>query len=79
VQTFLLILQIVPLLIEIIKAVESLIPKPGEGLSKWEAVKAILQEAVPKIEPVLPQIEKIVSIIVGIANKTGVFQKGGAS
>jgi hypothetical protein len=78
-QTFLLILQIVPMIVEIIRAIEALIPKAGEGPSKLETVLAIITEAVPKLESAKPQIEKIIAIIVGLCNRTGVFAKGVAS
>jgi hypothetical protein len=75
-QTFLLILQVVPMIVEIIRAIEALIPKSGEGPSKLETVLAIITEAVPKLESAKPQIEKIIGIIVGLCNRTGVFVKG---
>jgi hypothetical protein len=75
-QTFLLILQIVPMIIEIIRAIESIIPKAGEGPSKLETVLAIITEAVPKLESARPQVEKIIGIIVALCNRTGVFVKG---
>ena len=76
-QTFLLILQIVPMIIEIIRSIEALIPKSGEGPSKLETVLSIITEAVPKLESAKPQIEKIVGIIVSLCNRTGGFVKGG--
>ena len=74
-QTLILILQLIPLLIEVIKAVEKALPAAGYGSEKIEAVRKIMETSYAGIAEAWPTIEKIIGIIVELFNKTGVFKK----
>ena len=73
-QTALLMLQLIPTIISIIKAVEEAIPVSGAGKDKLDAVLQMIQDACPKVGDVIPQIVKIINTLVGLFNRTGVFQ-----
>lgn len=80
----LLALKILPLLLEVIKAAEGFLQSPKSGADKLDLVKGVVSSAydlfgdqikeVPK-EQALSLITSLTSVIVGIANKVGVFKK----
>jgi hypothetical protein len=74
-QTLIAILSIVPSLIRVICAVEEAFPQKGAGKEKLSAVKAIMQASYDGIAGMLPAIEQIVAVIVGLANTVGAFKK----
>ncbi len=71
----LIILQMIPALIEVIKAVESALPEGGKGKEKLALVKDMLSEAYGGINEVWPALEKIVARFVEFANAMGLFKK----
>ncbi len=73
-KTFLAILQLVPALIELIKATESAIPGSGNGAAKLSMIRQIMEAAYDGISEMWPVIEKIISAIVGVFNETGAFE-----
>ena len=74
-STIKLILQIIPIILEIIKAVESQIPESGMGKEKLQFIKDVLMSTIPQVEEILGVVEKIVSSAVTLYNSTGVFKK----
>lgn len=74
---FLLVLQAIPLIVDIVKTIEGLVPIGGQGKQKLDAVIEMVLAAVPKLENSVPTLVKIISAIVGLANKTGVFVTSG--
>lgn len=72
-NTLLQILQALPAIIAAIKAVEQAIPGSGQGSAKLDAVLAIITSAEASFTQCLPQLTTIVSVLVGLFNKTGVF------
>ena len=68
------ILQIIPMLIQVIKAVEEAIPFSGKGKEKLDAVINIV-DSMGELAKQIP-LEKIISILVNLFNITGVFRKG---
>ena len=74
-QIALAILGIIPALIKIIVAVEEAFPQSGAGKEKLEAVRQTLMIAYGGISDLWPSIEKIVAVIVSLANAIGAFKK----
>lgn len=70
-----LVINLLPLLIQLIRAVESAIPEAGKGGEKLALVRSILETVDTNIPPIWPAIEKVIGAIVGAFNKTGVFAK----
>ncbi len=71
----LLIIQMIPAIIDIIKKVEELYPESGAGKDKLLLVKSMLQAAYDGVTDAWPQIEKIIGVVVEFANRFGVFKK----
>lgn len=69
-----LIIQILPLIIELIKAIENAIPASGKGKEKLEFAKSVLDSAIPNIENIWASLEKIIGATVAVLNKTGWFR-----
>lgn len=74
-STLLKILQIIPALIGVIKAVEEMIPESGKGKYKLELIQTILQESYDGITDMWPMLEKIIGQIVETLNALGIFSK----
>lgn len=77
-----LVLSLVPMLIEIIKAIEEAIPGQGKGEAKLAAVRAMLEAAygvasgsVGTFESIWPAIAGTVGALVNLFNTTGIFRK----
>jgi predicted ATPase len=76
-KTLLAIVQLIPALIEMIKAVEAMWPEgsTGSGKEKLEAVENMLSAAYEGITDLWPSIESIISVIVSVFNSNGTFDK----
>jgi len=77
-----LIITILPLLIDAVKAIEDAIPGQGKGEMKLAAIRTVVEsayeaadEALPKIESFWPVIQKTISGLVSIFNASGIFKK----
>ena len=70
------IVQILPILIELIKSIESALPETGLGKQKLQFVRELLQTIAPDLLDNWPIIEKVVSTLVGLFNQGGLFKKG---
>ena len=70
----LMILQLVPVIIDIIKKLEEVMPESGQGAKKLEMLREILAEVYPNIMEMWDSIEKIVGVIVGLFNRNKVFE-----
>lgn len=71
-------LQLLPLLVETLKVVESLWPEgesKGKGAEKLETLRGLLMAGYEGITEMWPTIEKAVSVIVAAMNKSGLFKK----
>lgn len=82
IATIKLVLSLFPLLLETMRALETLIPVSGQGSAKLrllqEAVRAAFEaagEAAAAFEAAWPAIEKLVAATVGVLNSVGVFRK----
>lgn len=74
-QRLLLVLNLVPALIGVIKAVEEMFPGPGAGKEKLVLIRGILSAAHEGITELWPTLEVVVSRLVEFANATGLFKK----
>ena len=77
-----LILQLLPLIIETVKAIEAAMPGAGGGKAKLELVRATLQSAydtstgvVDKFDTIWPMIQNTVGAVVSTFNAIGTFKK----
>jgi hypothetical protein len=78
-----LVLSLVPVILETVKAVEAALPQSGQGAAKLALVRTTVQaafdvagNAVATFEQVWPALEKTIGAVVGLFNTTGVFKKG---
>lgn len=69
-------LQLIPSIITAIKAFEEAIPGQGQGEAKLAAIREILESISGQTAAMWPLIEKSISVLVGLFNRTGAFQKG---
>ena len=67
-EKILLIAKLIPVLIEIIKAVEAAIPGEGKGEAKLVMVRQILEVTDSTITNIWPSLEKVIGIIVTTFN-----------
>lgn len=67
-EKILLIAKLIPVLIEIIKAVEAAIPGEGKGEAKLAMVRQILEVTDSTITNIWPSLEKVIAIIVTTFN-----------
>lgn len=74
-ETIKLILQLVPIILELVKAIETQIPEGGQGKAKLEFIETVLTQAYPQITNIWGMVEKIISSAVALYNTTGVFKK----
>ena len=70
----LMLLQLVPVIIDIIKKLEEVMPESGQGSKKLEMLREILAEVYPNVMEMWNSIEKIVAVIVGLFNRNKVFE-----
>jgi len=69
-------LQLLPAIITAIRAIEEAIPGKGQGELKLAAIREILESVSGQVSSLWPFIEKAISVLVGLFNKTGTFTKG---
>ena len=69
------ILQLLPAIITAIKAIEEAIPGKGQGEMKLAAIREILESVSGQVSSLWPYIEKAISVLVSLFNKTGTFTK----
>lgn len=69
------ILQLLPAIITAIRAIEEAIPGKGQGELKLAALREILESVSGQVSSLWPYIEKAISVLVSLFNKTGTFTK----
>jgi len=74
-QTFLAIVQLIPALIQLIKAVEEALPKAGLGTEKLALVRQIFETTYDSGTKLWPLVEPVIGAFVAIFNKAGIFSK----
>jgi hypothetical protein len=75
--TAIAILQLVPAIIDAMRALEEAVPGKDQGGEKSAAIKGILEATNSQIGTYWPIIQKTIDILAGFFNKTGVFVKAG--
>lgn len=78
-ETFTLILNLLPAIIQAIKAIEGALPGNSPGPAKLEAVIGIMTAADETIKPLVPQITTVIGHLVRLFNATGVFSSSSKS
>ena len=73
-QIAITVLQLIPAIIKAMKALEDAIPYDSVGPLKLAVIKGILEDINDKIAEIWPYIEKAITLITNIFNKTGVFK-----
>ncbi len=68
-------LQLLPAIITAIRAIEEAIPGNGQGELKLAALREILESVSGQVSSLWPYIEKAISVLVSLFNKTGTFTK----
>lgn len=71
----LLVLQFIPALINIIRAIEDAIPGEGKGEMRLAAVRELIEAVYDQGSELWPSFKKAIDILVATFNKTGVFVK----
>ena len=64
------IVQLVPVLITAIKAIEDAIPGKGVGEAKLAAIRGILEQADAAYTELWPKLQGVVGVLVGLFNAT---------
>ena len=72
-KILLLIVQLIPALISLIKAIEDALPAAGLGAEKLAAVRKIIEATFEGASEIWPTIEKVIGVLVSLFNSTGVF------
>lgn len=73
-NTIIMILNLIPALIQAIKAIEEAIPGSGKGEEKLSAIRSILESVDSSATKLWPQISAVIGVLVGLLNRTGVFK-----
>lgn len=68
-------LQLLPAIIIAMKALEEAIPGKGQGEMKLAAIREILESTSGQVQMIWPYVEKAISVLTTIFNKTGTFAK----
>lgn len=68
-------LQLLPAIITAIRAIEEATPGKGQGELKLAAIREILESVSGQVSALWPFIEKAISVLVSLFNKTGTFTK----
>lgn len=74
-ETIKIILNLLPLVIQIVQQLESLFPENGQGRLKLELIVKTIQNTYDVSDKTLPIIEKMVNVVVDVFNQFGVFKK----
>lgn len=75
--------QLLPVLIEAMKAIEAAIPQSGQGAQKLALVRELIEAAFDAVTDagvtfadVWPTVQRVIGKLVALFNATGVFAKG---
>jgi len=74
-QQLKLIVQILPILIDLIRSIETVLPETGIGKQKLQFVRELIQSVAPELLDNWPTIEKVVATVVSLFNQLGFFKK----
>ena len=65
-----LLFKLLPIIIQVMKAVEEAIPGQGQGEAKLAAVRGMLETVFEKTNDFWPEITKIIGVLVNLFNQT---------
>jgi hypothetical protein len=74
-ETAKLIIQLIPMILQLVKLVEENIPEGGKGKDKLAYIRDVLTDLIPQVSDMWNIVEKIISSTVTLYNTTGVFKK----
>ena len=74
-QNLMLVIKLIPVIIELLKAIEAAIPEQGQGTAKLAAVRQILELTDSSIKEAWPMVQGVIEVLVKTFNTTGVFKK----
>ncbi len=74
-QNLMLVIKLIPVIIELLKAIEAAIPEQGQGTAKLQAVRQILELTDNSIKEAWPMVQGVIEVLVKTFNTTGVFKK----
>lgn len=74
-ETIKIILNLLPVVIQVIRQLEDLFPESGQGKMKFQLVIQAIQTTQVVGTNMLPIVEKLVDVVVGIFNQFGIFKK----
>jgi hypothetical protein len=75
IQTLKLIVQVLPIILEMTKQIEDAIPERGNGKEKLSFVRDVFEHAMPEVMHIWGHVEFIVSRVVNLYNAVGIFHK----
>lgn len=82
IQILKLVLTILPLILDAVKAIEAALPEGGKGSAKLQMIKDVLQASYStasdismSFDQLWPTLEKTVTAVVTLYNSTGAFKK----
>jgi hypothetical protein len=65
------ILQLIPAIVVVMKAVEEAIPGTGKSEAKLAAARELLESVDDRVRDAWPKIEKLIAILVALFNREG--------
>lgn len=74
-NNLILVVKLLPVIIEAIKAIEQAVPGQGKGEQKLAALRGILEVLDSGIIAIWPQVSKVVGILVEAMNRTDSMPK----
>lgn len=69
-----LVLELLPAIITAVKGIEEALPEDGLGKTKLALVVESLQSVTEGMAEYLPTIEKVITAVVNVFNRAGLFQ-----
>lgn len=76
-KTFLLIVQILPYIIDLVRKIEEILPETGRGAEKLALLRNLLTAGYAGVSEAWPAIESVVAIVVEFFNRTKGWSAGG--
>ena len=74
-NNLIMVIKLLPVIIEAIRAIENAIPGQGKGEQKLAALRGILEVLDSSIVAIWPQVSKVVGILVEAMNRTDSMPK----
>ena len=72
-STIKLILELLPIIIQTVKQLESVFPASGMGALKFELIKRSLKSSYDVSNDIIPIVETTINSVVSVMNEFGIF------